>query len=160
MDRVPYTVMVMTKTATPKTATCRRAGCHATLRSARSVAAGIGPVCARKEREEAAARQARHEAEIAAAVASVEMLTEFKDQAAAASKAEQILLDGALVPTQFPGAYLAKASAGDDTYLVDTGAVSGVKTCTCRAGARLGRCTHLVAAFAADLLTTTHDLAA
>lgn len=138
----------MAKATTTKTATCRRAGCHATLRAPRSVAAGIGPTCARREREDAAAHQARHDAALATAVASVDT-TPFKDPKRALDKAEQLLIDGGLVPTRFPGVYLATGSDGVSTYLTDR----TERSCTCPAGARIGRCNHLLAADIDAILT-------
>ncbi|HEY9408894.1 MAG TPA: DUF6011 domain-containing protein [Jiangellaceae bacterium] len=141
----------MTKTETPqaKTATCRRTGCHATLRHPRSVARGIGPTCERKERAELAAAQARHEAAVTAAVEAVDT-TAFMDAQAVKDKAVQLILDGAIVPTRVSGQYLVNGSDGVSTYLTDT----VENSCTCKAGARLGRCNHLVAAAALDLLNT------
>jgi hypothetical protein len=126
-----------------KTATCRR--CYATLR--KSAARGIGPVCERKERAEKAAAQARHEAAVTAAVDAVDT-SAFKDPQTVKDKAVQLILDGAIVSTRVPGVYLASGSDGVSTYMVDT--VEG--SCTCKAGQRLGRCNHLVAAAALDLL--------
>lgn len=138
--------MGMTKTAKPQTATCKR--CKATLRSARSVARGRGAHCARMARQEAAAAQARYEAAVTAAVEAVDT-TAFADPQKVINKAIQLILDGAIVPTRFPGVYLANGSDGVSTYLVDAIETS----CTCKAGARLGRCNHLIAAAALDLLT-------
>ncbi|WP_242892538.1 DUF6011 domain-containing protein [Actinomadura litoris] len=137
----------MTKTAKPQTATCRRRGCHATLTAPRSVQRGIGPTCERKEREEAAAAQARYEAAVTAAVDAVDT-TAFADAKKVTDKAKQLILDGAIVPTRVPGMYLANGSDGVSTYLTDT----IERSCTCKAGQRLGRCNHLVAAAAIDLL--------
>lgn len=124
----------MAKRITVKTATCR--GCYATLRAPKSVAAGIGPTCARKERQEAAEREA-----LATATTAVD-LSAFKDASRVLDKAEQLIEDGAIVRTRFEGQYLANGSDGVSTYLVDI----TERSCTCKAGQRLGRCNHLVAA--------------
>ncbi|WP_018655929.1 DUF6011 domain-containing protein [Actinomadura flavalba] len=129
--------------AKTKTATCRR--CRATLRSARTVAAGIGDRCARNERREAAAR-------LTTATAAVD-LSAFKDARTVLGKAEQLIEDAAILPTRHHGQYLATGSDGLATYLVDT----VERSCTCKAGARLGRCNHLVAA---DILDHCAALAA
>ncbi|TDD31652.1 hypothetical protein E1287_25670 [Actinomadura sp. KC06] len=135
----------MTKATTSKTANCRR--CHALLTNPRHVAERITPHCRRKEREEAAQRAARHEAAVTAAVDAVDT-TAFKDPQAAKDKAVQLILDEAIVPTRFPGVYLANSSDGVSTYLTDT----VENSCTCPAGTRLGRCNHKVAGAALDLL--------
>jgi hypothetical protein len=132
----------MTKTAHTKTATCTR--CHATLTSAKSVAARIGRTCARLNRQEAAA--------------SVFTRT-FKNADAARAKALQLLTDNALVPTRHAGQYLATSSDGTAAYLVDT----IERSCTCKGHQRVGRCYHLVAADVAEVTTarrTTYALAA
>lgn len=118
-------------TGTTPTAKCER--CHRVLRSAKSIAAGKGRTCARLARIEAAA--------------NVVDLTAFKDTAAARTKAMQLIADRAIVATRHAGQYLAVASQGDNTYLVDT----IERSCTCKAGQRLGRCSHLVAG---DILDT------
>lgn len=139
----------MAKATTTKTATCRRRGCHATLTSPRSVARGIGPVCERKERAEKAAARARYEAAVTAAVDAVDT-TAFADPQTVKDKAAQLILDGAIVPTRFPGVYIANSSDGVSTYLTDT----VEDTCSCPAGTRIGRCNHKVAAAALDHLDT------
>lgn len=139
---------------TPQTANCRR--CRALITNPRYVAEGVTPYCKRKEAEEAAQREADRERGIVFAVASVELVATFKDPRKAFDKAVQLLLDEALIPTRHAGQYLAKSSSGEDTYLVDT----FERSCTCPAFAHHQRCSHLVAAYAADLLNTTHDLAA
>lgn len=112
----------MTKTAAPQPTRCTE--CHRPLRSAASIARQLGTTCARRK------------------AAANRLATEFKDPQAAANKALQIITDRAIVRTRIPGQYLTVASKGDDTYLTDV--VDG--TCTCKAGTRLGRCSHLVAA--------------
>ncbi|MCP9947351.1 hypothetical protein LUX33_01930 [Actinomadura madurae] len=49
--------------------------------------------------------------------------------------------------------YLANGSDGVSTYLTDT----IEQSCTCKAGQRLGRCNHLVAAAALDHLAVILD---
>ncbi|MFB4312906.1 hypothetical protein [Actinomadura sp. 21ATH] len=117
----------MAKTMTPKTANCR----------------GWGDRCWRNKLRQEAARAAA----ITAAVAQVDV-TAFKDPAPVIAKAEQLLLDDALIATRVPGQYLANGSDGVSTYLTDT----VERSCTCKAGARHGRCNHLVAGHAKNLL--------
>lgn len=119
----------MTKTEAPRI-TCRH--CHAILRSTRSIARGIGPVCERNERRERAAT----------------VLTRtFKGAEAARTKALALLADKALIPTRHAGQYLAASSDGTQTYLVDT----VERSCTCKGHQRVGRCYHLVAADTLEL---------
>ena len=110
----------MTKTATPKTATCRR--CYATLTATKSVAAGIGPRCAREDRREAAVRAAG-----------------FKP--ATVEKARQLIADKGIVPIRGRRVFHAVSSDGTRTYL------TAPQACTCAAGLK-GRhvCFHRVAA--------------
>lgn len=111
----------MTKTGTSqKTATCRR--CHATLKSARSVQRGIGPVCARLERQEQAARAAG-----------------FKP--AAIDKARQLIAEKAILPLRGRRVFTVVSSDGASRYL------TAPQTCNCPAGLR-GRhgCYHRAAA--------------
>lgn len=107
----------MTKTQT--TATCRR--CHATLKSARSVNAGIGPVCAKRERQEAAVTAAG-----------------FKAQAI--EKARQLIADHAIAPIR-GNVFQVVSSNGTDRYLTSP------QACNCPAGLK-GRhaCYHRAAA--------------
>lgn len=130
--------MGMTKTA--KTATCTR--CHATLRSAAAVKAGKGRTCARKDREDA-------RIEAIEAAAELVDVSAFKDAKDARDKGAQILVDRSLVPTRFACRYLAVASDGSGTYLVDT----VERSCPCKAQTHWGRCSHLVAADIAEILT-------
>lgn len=136
------------RTKTAKTANCRR--CHALLTNRRSVERGITDHCLREEAREAAERAARREAVIAAAVAEVDT-SAFKDPQAARDKAEQLILDEAIVATRFPGVYLTTGSDGVSTYLTD----SVDNTCTCKGYGHHGRCHHLVAASALELLADT-----
>lgn len=110
--------------------------CGRTLTSAASITRQYGPTCAAKVRK-------------AAAVAD---FTAFKDSAAARTKAEQLITDGAIVPTRVAGQYLATSSDGDAFYLVDT----VERSCTCKGHTRTGRCYHLSAA---DILTATRTAA-
>ncbi|MCP2336119.1 DUF6011 domain-containing protein [Actinomadura rupiterrae] len=128
----------MAKRHTTKTATCR--GCYATLRASKSVARGFGDVCWRRKVRQDAERLA-----LVTATAAVDV-SEFKDAAPVLAKAEQLIEDGAIVRTRHAGQYLASGSDGVSTYLVDT----IERSCTCKAGARLGRCNHLVAASILD----------
>lgn len=103
-------------------ARCLRPGCGRVLRSAKSVAAGYGPVCARK---------------IRAAVA--EARADFTPEQQA--KADELIRDGGLVPTNREGVYRAVSSKGDVTYLVHAA------VCTCPGGLRAKRpCYHQLAA--------------
>lgn len=95
----------MTKTQT--TATCRR--CHATLKSAKSVANGIGPVCAKRERQEHAVHAAGY-------------------KAAAIEKARQLIADKAIVPIRGRRVFQVVASNGTDRYLTSP------QACNCPAG--------------------------
>lgn len=135
----------MAKQTTTKTANCRR--CRALLTNPRHVADRITPHCLRKEREEAAARAETRAAAVEAAVNAVDT-TAFADAQKVKDKAVQLILDGAIVPTRFAGVYLANSSDGLSTYLTDT----VEDTCTCPAGARIGRCNHKVAAAALEIL--------
>lgn len=130
----------MTTTEAPRI-TCRR--CHAILSPSNTK--GIGPTCARKERE-----QAREDARIAAietAAAHVDF-SAFKTAATVRDKAIQLLIDRSLTPTRIPGLYIATSSDGESTYVVDM----IENTCTCKAGIRLGRCNHLAASHIAELV--------
>jgi hypothetical protein len=112
-----------TKPAAPaarKTATCRR--CRATLTSTRSVANGIGPVCARNERREQAAQAAG-----------------FKQQAI--DKARALIAEKAILPLRGRRVFTVVSSNGVDRYL------TAPSTCNCPAGLK-GRygCYHRAAA--------------
>jgi Family of unknown function (DUF6011) len=98
---------------------CMRPGCHRKLTSARSVAEGYGPVCARKIREAAKAEIAK------------DFTTEQQDKAA------QLIADKGIVPAGRPGVYRAVSSSGDESYLVTANA------CLCAGGRRAKRpCYH------------------
>jgi hypothetical protein len=90
---------------TGHTAKCRK--CHRALRSAASVAAGIGPRCAAIE-------------------AALQGLDDRQQD-----KAREALADGAVQPTGRPGIAQVVSDAGDEIYLAS---VTG--HCTCAHGAR------------------------
>ena len=91
------------------TATCTR--CRATLRSAKSVARGMGAHCARLARQEAAV--------VAAG---------FKP--ATLAKARELIADGGIVPVRGRRVFAVVASNGVDRYL------AAPQTCNCPAGLR------------------------
>ena len=102
---------------------CLRPGCGRKLTSAKSLAAGYGPVCLRKIRQ-AALDEARRD------------FTE--DQQA---KAAELIRDGAIVPTNREGVFRAVSSKGTESYLTHAAA------CNCPAGLRAKRpCYHQLAA--------------
>ena len=108
----------MTNTKQP--AKCLRCG-HA-IRSAKSVAAGYGPVCRARVR-----------------VAAInEAVKGFA--AAQVDKARELIADGGLVPTSRPGVFRAVSTSGTDTYLTHSAA------CNCPAGLRGRQCYHVAAA--------------
>jgi hypothetical protein len=85
--------------------------------------------------------------------ALAKQLTAFCDAAGAEAKAVELVETGGLIPASRPGLYLAVASDGTNTYLIDT--VEG--SCTCQGHARTGHCYHRLAAVmtetrAADLI--------
>ena len=99
--------------------TCEASRC---LRCGRKIKTGsYGRTCARKIRE-AALTEAR--ADFSA------------DQQA---KADELIRDGGLVPTNREGVYRAVSSDGTTNYLVHS------QVCTCKAGLRGKRCYHLLA---------------
>lgn len=107
----------MTKTQTTGT-TCRR--CHAQLRSAKSVAAGIGPVCARRARQERA-------------------VTGIKPNTIA--KAQELIEQGGIIPVRGRRVFRAVSSDGQRTYL------TAPQACTCAAGLKSKHmCLHRTAA--------------
>lgn len=125
----------MTKTQeAPATTRCIR--CGRCLTSAISQAAGMGRTCKAKVK----------------AAATVINLDHFKDAKAAATKAEQLIADAAIVPTRHAGQFLATSSDGNKTYTVD--AIE--RSCTCPAGLKGRACYHLVAA---DILTASRNAA-
>ena len=115
----------MTKTANTPKARCL--GCRRKLTAPASIARGRGRTC-----------QARVNT-----AAKIVDLSAFKDAKAVHAKAIELIEQGGIVPTRHHGQYLAVASDGLNTYLVET---VGERSCTCKAGQRLGRCYHLVAA--------------
>jgi hypothetical protein len=109
-------------TQTPATEhRCLRPGCGRKLTSAKSVAAGYGPVCLRK------IRQAQLD----------EARADFTPEQAA--KADELIRDGGII-AQAPGLFEAVSSKGDGLYATDG------RSCTCPAGAKDRRCYHLLAA--------------
>jgi hypothetical protein len=123
----------MTTETHPEPTRCTE--CRRPLTSAASIARGMGRTCARTARRRAAA---------------FVLTRQFKGAEAARTKALQLIADGALVRTRHEGQYLAVASDGLGTYLVD--AVE--RSCTCKGHARQGRCYHLVAADVVEITTT------
>lgn len=104
------------------TAKCTR--CHRILRSADSIARGMGRTCARKGRQEAAAR-----------------LVLATYSAAQVEKVRELLADGGVQRVDRT-TFLAVASNGVDRYEVSTAHAS----CTCKAGQNGRQCYHLGAA--------------
>jgi hypothetical protein len=109
------------ETVTPKPQ-CKR--CHRTLRSADSIARGMGRHCARKDRQEQAARL------ILATYTQVQV-----------AKVVELLTDGGVQRVDRT-TWLAVASNGIDRYEVSTAHAS----CTCKAGQNGRQCYHLAAA--------------
>lgn len=109
------------------TATTRCTRCHRVLRSATSIANKIGRTCARRARQEAAAKL------VLATYTPVQV-----------EKVRELLADGGVARVT-RHLYLAVASNGVDRYEIDTAASS----CTCKAGERGIRCYHLGAALLA-----------
>lgn len=105
-----------------ETTKCRR--CHRKLRSTASVAAGIGRTCARKERQEQAAKL---------------VLANYTD--VQVEKVRQLLADGGVARVD-RHTFLAVASDGVEQYEVNTTHAS----CTCKAGQFGRHCYHLAAA--------------
>lgn len=113
----------MTTTDTSHEARCLRPGCGRKLTSEVSVRLGYGPVCMRKIR--------------AAAIAEAKAGFTPDQQA----KADELIRDGGLVPTNREGVYRAVSSKGDATYLAHAAA------CNCPGGLRAKRpCYHSLAA--------------
>lgn len=110
----------MTKTQKPQTATCTR--CHATLRSAKSIARGMGAHCAKLTRQEQAIQTAGFKAN-------------------AVDKARQLIADKAILPLRGRRVFQVVASNGIDRYLTSP------QACNCAAGLK-GRyaCYHRAAA--------------
>ncbi|MFC6080936.1 DUF6011 domain-containing protein [Sphaerisporangium aureirubrum] len=107
-------------TSTPTTTECRE--CRRTLRSAKSIANGIGPGCAAK------IRRARAAADLA----------DFKP--AQIDKAMELIEQGGILRTSRPGIYTTVSGNGSTTYLVH------LVTCTCTAGLKGRACYHRAAA--------------
>lgn len=120
-----------------KTVKCH---CGRTLTDPRSIARGMGPVCARKARR----------------AAEVIDLTAFRDAQGARTKAAELVEQGGIVPAGRPGLFLAVSSDGTNTYLVDT--LEG--SCSCKGFAHQGRCFHGVAAALLTAQPTTAFAAA
>jgi hypothetical protein len=96
--------------------------CGRKLTSAKSLAAKYGRGCAAKIRQ----------------AAIEEVRAEFStDQQA---KADELIRDGGLVPTNREGVYRAVSSDGSTSYLVHAA------VCNCKAGLRGKRCYHQLAA--------------
>lgn len=125
-------------TTTQTTGKCIR--CGRTLRSAQSVANGMGRTCRAKVRQSA----------------EVINLGAFRDAKSAKSKAVELVEQAGIVPAGRPALFLAVSSDGTNTYLVDT--LEG--SCTCRGFAHQGRCFHLVAAAMLSATPTTAFAAA
>lgn len=109
-------------TTTAHTAKCKR--CHRVLRSADSIARQMGRTCARKARQEAAARL---------------VLANYTEVQVA--KVQELLADGGVQRVDRT-TFLAVASNGIDRYEVSTAHAS----CTCKAGQNGRKCYHLAAA--------------
>lgn len=118
----------MTQTAAPT----KCSECHRTLRSPKSIARGMGPLCAARK----AAAQA--------------LTTDFKNADAAQAKALQLIADKGIVRTRVAGQYLAVSSDGSQNYLVDV--VEG--SCMCPAGTKGRHCYHQVAANICEITAT------
>ena len=116
----------MTATDTSHEARCLRPGCGRKLTSAKSVAAGYGPVCLRKIRQ--------------AAIAEARKGFSPAQQDAA----DELIRDGGIV-AQAPGLYVAVSSRGDKSYSTDG------FSCTCAAGAKDRLCYHELAAKILDI---------
>jgi hypothetical protein len=107
---------------TTNTAKCKR--CKRVLRSASSLAAGMGRTCARKARQEAAAKL------VLASYSPVQV-----------EKVRELLADGGVQRVD-RATFLAVASNGIDRYEVST----AHGTCSCKAGQNGRQCYHLAAA--------------
>lgn len=109
-------------TTTAHTAKCKR--CHRVLRSADSIARQMGRTCARKARQEQAAKL------VLASYSPVQV-----------EKVRELLADGGVQRVDRT-TWLAVASNGIDRYEVSTAHAS----CTCKAGQNGRTCYHLGAA--------------
>lgn len=107
---------------------CMRPGCGRKLYSARSIAAGYGPVCARKIRE----------------AAKAEARKDFTDEQQ--EKAAQLIADKAIILTARASTYRVVSLDGSETHLVTA------HGCNCKCGLRGKRpCYHILAARVMDL---------
>lgn len=104
------------------TAKCKR--CHRVLRSADSIARGMGRTCARKARQEAAAK-----------------LVLANYSAVQVEKVRELLADGGVARVDHH-LFLAVASNGIDRYEINTTTAA----CSCKAGQNGRNCYHLAAA--------------
>lgn len=109
-------------TTTAHTAKCKR--CHRALRSADSIARQMGRTCARKARQEQAAKL---------------VLASYSP--AQVEKVRELLADGGVQRVDRT-TFLAVASNGIDRYEVSTVHAS----CSCKAGQNGRQCYHLAAA--------------
>jgi hypothetical protein len=119
--------------AAAQPARCLR--CGRKIRSARSVAAGMGPGCRARIR-------------IAAMAEAVKGFA-----ATQVEKARELIADGGLIPTTRPGVYRAVSSRGDATYLTHP------QTCSC-AAAKRGRATPCYHSLAARICVAANQKAA
>jgi hypothetical protein len=108
---------------TCETARCLRPGCGRKLTSQASIKAGYGPTCLREIRQ-ATINEAR-----------ADFTTEQQ------AKADELIRDGGMIPTNREGVFRAVSSKGTGTYLTHAAA------CNCPAGLRAKRpCYHQLAA--------------
>jgi len=110
----------MTTTTDPRPR-CRK--CRHILRTAKSIARGYGPTCAKRIKENAA---------VAA--------TDFKPEQI--EKALELIELHAIIPAARPHVFEVVSSRGNELYIVHPDS----RTCDCKAGARGVRCYHLAAA--------------
>lgn len=108
--------------AATHTTNCKK--CGRVLRTARSIAAGYGPTCARK---------------IRIATERVTAAATFKSYQL--DRATELIELGGVLQIRF-GEYAAVSSKGDATYAAN----ALIRTCTCPAGERGVACYHLAAA--------------
>lgn len=73
-------------------------------------------------------------------------LSAFRDAKTARTKALELIEQGGIIPGSRPGLFLAVASDGGNTYMVDTWEPS----CTCKGFIYHSRCHHFVAAALLD----------
>lgn len=120
-------IVGMSNTTAPHTTRCLRPGCGRKLTSAKSVAAGYGPVCRARIRAAALAEAVK-------GFASTQV-----------DKARELIADGGLIPTSRPGVFRAVSSRGDGSYLTHPA------TCAC-AAAKRGRATPCYHSLAAKIV--------